>query len=237
MTDIKNSEHNAFDAYNKRRLELTYGLIPEGEGRRALDFGCGTGVIAKHLAEHGYQVLAVDHDPQRLAIAKAENSHPQVEYRQLNFEDAEKELGQDYDLITCLEMISHLHEPQAFFQRLSQLMKPGGYLILSTPNRHSLEAWFATFYQFLYGRLWNALDPAHVKVYRWGEVKELLRMNDFKVETMTGYYYAFQLHLGWKLKTLFYRHRFSLPFLKDAYASWPMNRFGYKFILRARKQV
>lgn len=103
------------------------------EGKSALDVGCGAGLLAEPLARLGAKVTAIDAAPELIAAAKAhaEGAGLTIDYRAMGVED----LGGQYDLVTSMEVIEHVADPQAFVTSLAARLAPGGLLILSTPNR------------------------------------------------------------------------------------------------------
>ena len=102
-------------------------------GRSALDVGCGAGLLAEPLARLGAEVTAVDAAPELIAAAQAhaEGQGLKIDYRAVGVES----LIGEYDLVTALEVIEHVADPQAFVDSLVARLAPGGLLILSTPNR------------------------------------------------------------------------------------------------------
>ncbi|MDQ3075271.1 MAG: bifunctional 2-polyprenyl-6-hydroxyphenol methylase/3-demethylubiquinol 3-O-methyltransferase UbiG [Pseudomonadota bacterium] len=102
-------------------------------GKSALDVGCGAGLLAEPLARLGASVTAVDAAPELIEAAKvhAAGQGFAIDYRAIGVEDLEG----DYDLVTALEVIEHVADPQAFIHSLAARLAPGGLLILSTPNR------------------------------------------------------------------------------------------------------
>ena len=102
-------------------------------GKSALDVGCGAGLLAEPLARLGATVTVVDAAPELIAVAKAHAAGQglEIDYRAVGVEA----LDGQYDLVTALEVIEHVADPQAFVRSLAQRLAPGGLLILSTPNR------------------------------------------------------------------------------------------------------
>ena len=103
------------------------------EGKTALDVGCGAGLLAEPLARLGGKVTAIDAAPQLIAVAKAHAAGAglDIDYRHLAVEDLE---GQ-FDLVTSMEVIEHVADPQDFIGCLAQRLADGGLMILSTPNK------------------------------------------------------------------------------------------------------
>ena len=102
-------------------------------GRSALDVGCGAGLLAEPLARLGASVTAIDAAPELIDAAKAHAAGQglQIDYRAVGVEELEGE----YDLVTALEVIEHVADPQCFVSSLAARLAPGGLVILSTPNR------------------------------------------------------------------------------------------------------
>ena len=101
-------------------------------GRTALDVGCGAGLLAEPLARLGAGVTGLDASPELIAAARdhAEALGLTIDYRAGEL----AELGGQFDLITCMEVIEHVADPAEFVKALAKRLAPGGLLILSTPN-------------------------------------------------------------------------------------------------------
>ena len=103
-------------------------------GRRALDVGCGAGLLAEPLARLGAAVTAVDAAPENIAAAKA---HAEAGGLAIDYRDGE--LGTfgltGFDLVTSMEVIEHVADKAAFVAGLADRVAESGLLVLSTPNR------------------------------------------------------------------------------------------------------
>ncbi|WP_284126397.1 bifunctional 2-polyprenyl-6-hydroxyphenol methylase/3-demethylubiquinol 3-O-methyltransferase UbiG [Parerythrobacter aestuarii] len=104
------------------------------EGKTALDVGCGAGLLCEPLARLGADVTGVDAAAENVAAAKAhaEGIGLSIDYR--HGELAALGLG-GFDLVTCLEVIEHVADKEAFLATLVERLAPGGLMILSTPNK------------------------------------------------------------------------------------------------------
>ena len=102
-------------------------------GKSALDVGCGAGLLAEPLARMGATVTAVDAAPECIAVARAhaEGQGLSIDYREAGIET----VNGRFDLVTAMEVIEHVADPQAFVKDLAARLADGGLLILSTPNR------------------------------------------------------------------------------------------------------
>jgi 2-polyprenyl-6-hydroxyphenyl methylase / 3-demethylubiquinone-9 3-methyltransferase len=108
------------------------GLRPLA-GKTALDVGCGAGLLAEPLARLGAEVTAIDAAGELIAAAQvhAAGQGLKIDYCAM----AVEQLDGAFDLVTCMEVIEHVAEPQAFLHSLAARLAPGGLLMLSTPNR------------------------------------------------------------------------------------------------------
>jgi 2-polyprenyl-6-hydroxyphenyl methylase/3-demethylubiquinone-9 3-methyltransferase len=103
-------------------------------GKRALDVGCGAGLLAEPLARLGAEITGVDAAPENIAAAAehATGMGLTIDYRAGELESLS--LGQ-YDLVTAMEVLEHVADKAAFLAQLAAHLAPGGLLVLSTPNR------------------------------------------------------------------------------------------------------
>jgi 2-polyprenyl-6-hydroxyphenyl methylase/3-demethylubiquinone-9 3-methyltransferase len=104
---------------------------------RALDVGCGGGLLSEALARAGAEVTAIDLAPAVLEVARLHlhESGVSVDYRETSIEALASAMPQRFDVITCMEMLEHVPDPGSVIRACAVLLKPGGKLFLSTLNR------------------------------------------------------------------------------------------------------
>ncbi len=110
------------------------------KGARALDVGCGGGLLSEALARAGAEVTAIDLAPAVLDVARLHlhESGLAVDYRQVAVEVLAAESPEAFDVVTCMEMLEHVPDPGSVVHACARLLKPGGRLFLSTLNRTPL---------------------------------------------------------------------------------------------------
>ena len=103
-------------------------------GKRALDVGCGAGLLCEPLARLGADVTGLDAAPENIGVARAHAalSGLAIDYRAGSVEDLS---GERFDLVTSMEVIEHVTDPAAFIAGLTVALAEGGLMVLSTPNR------------------------------------------------------------------------------------------------------
>jgi 2-polyprenyl-6-hydroxyphenyl methylase / 3-demethylubiquinone-9 3-methyltransferase len=114
-------------------------------GKRAIDVGCGGGILAESMALKGAKVTGIDLAEKSLRVAMLHRleSGVDVEYRLVPAEDAALAEPAAYDVVTCMEMLEHVPDPASTVRACATLAKPGGWVVFSTINRNPKSFLFA----------------------------------------------------------------------------------------------
>ncbi len=131
------SERYTLDARFRRRFGKVTALIdrlPPKEASRALDVGCGSGMFSHYLAGNGWSVTAIDASPEMIEQARASDATHTIQFLNDTIESVAL-ASNSFDLILCLSMLEYIEEDEAAIQKFFQLLKPGGSLVISVPNK------------------------------------------------------------------------------------------------------
>ena len=114
-------------------------------GKRVLDIGCGGGILSEAMAQRGAQVTGIDMGEAPLSVARLHllESGLEIDYRQITAEAMAAEAPEQFDVVTCLEMLEHVPDPASVIRACATLVKPGGQVFFSTINRNPKAYAFA----------------------------------------------------------------------------------------------
>ena len=140
------SEFRPLHAINPLRLEWIDELAAL-QGKRALDVGCGGGILAEAMAHKGAHVKGIDLaiKPLQVATLHANKSGAPVSYQAISAENLAQREPEVYDVVTCMEMLEHVPRPELVVQACARLVAPGGWVFFSTINRNPLSWLMAIF--------------------------------------------------------------------------------------------
>ncbi|MDN5749172.1 MAG: class I SAM-dependent methyltransferase [Pseudonocardia sp.] len=196
----------AEENYWFRRHEVVYSaLAPRCAGGVVLDAGCGEGYGAALLAGVAARVLGLDYDA--AAAAHVARRYPRVQMARTNLVALPVRDGV-CDAVVSLQVIEHLWEQERFLRECRRVLRPGGALLLSTPNRVTFSPGRDT-----------PLNPFHTRELSGAELAGLVRDAGFTDVEVLG------LHHGARLRELDRRHGGSIVDAQVALAlagePWP----------------
>lgn len=140
------------------------------QGARILEVGCGTGWLSDKLSEFG-KVTACDLGSKIIDLAQT--TYPQVDFRSGDIHTLDLEAN-SFDVIVTSEVLSHVADQPLFMRRLAELLKPGGFLLLTSQNK------------FVFERT-AGISPPDGWIRRWVTMKMLknLLREDFRIRSAT----------------------------------------------------
>jgi len=132
------SEFKPLHAINPLRLDWVQTLAGGLAGKKVLDVGCGGGILAESMAAAGAQVTGIDLSERALQVARLHSLETGVvlDYQLISAESLAAAQPGAFDVVTCMEMLEHVPDPAAIVRACAELLKPGGWLFLSTLNRN-----------------------------------------------------------------------------------------------------
>jgi 2-polyprenyl-6-hydroxyphenyl methylase/3-demethylubiquinone-9 3-methyltransferase len=141
----KEGEFKPLHQINPLRLGYVQDNVEGVFGKKVLDVGCGGGILAESLSLEGAQVTGLDMGREPLEVARlhALETGAKLNYIQTTVEEHATTHAGYYDVVTCMEMIEHVPDPQSVINACATLVKPGGHVFISTLNRNLKSYLFA----------------------------------------------------------------------------------------------
>jgi 2-polyprenyl-6-hydroxyphenyl methylase/3-demethylubiquinone-9 3-methyltransferase len=160
-------------------------------GSKAVDIGCGGGILAESMAKAGAKVTGIDMAEGPLAVARLHQaeSGTDVDYLRSTAEELAEERSGQYDVVTCLEMLEHVPSPQTVIAACAELVKPGGHVFFSTINRNPKSFMFAIVGAEYVLRLLPAGTHEYAKFIRPSELEAWARHAGMELQDSIGMHY------------------------------------------------
>lgn len=171
---------------SKNTHDVAARLLLEGAGRtgRVLDIPCGAGAFTERLSLEGIEVWPAD----LRNILQAESTRFEAAdmNERLPFEDG------FFDAIACIDGIEHIERPFDFIGECRRVLKPGGRLVLSTPNISSLRSrarWFLTGHHNKCKAPLDETNPGplhHISMVSYPELRYMLHSRGFRITRLSA---------------------------------------------------
>lgn len=186
----KNSEFKPLHDINPLRSNYIDERSPVA-GKKVLDVGCGGGILSEALAQRGADVSGIDMGEAPLNVAKLHSleSGTKINYRQITAEQLAEQEPEQYDIVTCLEMLEHVPDPSSVIRACAKLCKPGGDVYFSTINRNPKAYAFAVLGAEYLLKILPKGTHEYNKFIRPSELANWIRQADLDLQDMTGLTY------------------------------------------------
>jgi 2-polyprenyl-3-methyl-5-hydroxy-6-metoxy-1,4-benzoquinol methylase len=177
------------ELYLARRIAFARAYAPPHA--RWLDLGCGDGVITAEIADFVSDVVGVDISDRNIAVANDLRARPNVRYIRAAVEEPERYAdGRPFDAVSAFEVLEHVYDPATFLRDAVGQLRPGGTLLLSTPNAASLTRRLKRRFRPLVRRAGyadaDALIEEHHREYTLPDLRRLVREAGLTVLTEDG---------------------------------------------------
>ncbi|WP_094025594.1 class I SAM-dependent methyltransferase [Nocardia cerradoensis] len=167
----------AEENYWFRRHEIVYAcLLERCGGATVLEAGSGEGYGANMIADVATRVIGLDYDTSAVEHVRA--AYPRVEMIQGNLADLPLD-DASVDIVVNFQVIEHLWDQGQFLRECLRVLRPGGQLLISTPNRITFSPGRDT-----------PLNPFHTRELNAAELAELLEQAGFRVDVMAGVHHG-----------------------------------------------
>ncbi len=160
-------------------------------GAKVLDVGCGGGILTESMSQQGAAVTGIDMAESPLSVARLHQaeSGTDVTYLQSTAENMAEDCPQEFDVVTCLEMLEHVPSPSTVIDACARLVKPGGDVFFSTINRNPKAFLFAIIGAEYLLRLLPAGTHHYEKFIRPSELDTWARQAGLELRQSTGMHY------------------------------------------------
>ncbi len=161
------------------------------EGSRAVDIGCGGGILSEAMAAAGAEVTGIDMAGAPLEVARLHlhESGVSVDYRQMTAEALASEAAGRFDVVTCLELLEHVPDPAGVVRSCAELVRPGGHVFFSTINRSPKAFLFAIVGAEYLLRLLPSGTHEYQKFIRPSELESWARQAGLALRDSSGLHY------------------------------------------------
>ena len=175
---------------NPLRLGWIDGLAPLA-GKRALDVGCGGGILAEAMARLGAAVTGIDLSEKPLKVAQLHllESGLAVQYEMISAEDKARTHAGAFDVVTCMELLEHVPDPASTVAACARLLRPGGRAVFSTINRNPKAYLFAVIGAEYVLKLLPRGTHDYARFIRPSELSQWCREAGLRAAEMTGMTY------------------------------------------------
>lgn len=184
------SEFRPLHEMNPHRLNYVASHVKLA-GARVLDVGCGGGILTEALAKAGADATGIDLAKKSLQIAQlhALDSGLSIDYRHISVEELADAEPASFDVVSCMEMLEHVPSPNSVVQSCARLVKPNGWVFLSTLNRNLKSYLLAVVGAEYIARLLTPGTHDFARFIKPSELARMARSAGLEVRDIHGLHY------------------------------------------------
>lgn len=176
--DYEEENHENFFELAKLGLkDINFDELTKGfEGKKLLDIGCATGLLLNHLKGKGW-------DGEGIEICAESAKYAREKFGITIHERPIEELALDsesFDVIHLAHLIEHVRDPKQTMDEIYRLLKPGGLMVLTTPNVGGLAVQ-------VHGRNWRSAFEQHLFLFSKKTISQLCRNSGFNIEKIVSW--------------------------------------------------
>lgn len=156
--------------------------------KQLIDIGCGGGILAESMAREGAIVSAIDLAPQLIEMAQLHlyESNLHVNYECIDIRLKATQQPEFYDVLTCMEMLEHVPNPNLIIAECSKLLKPNGLAFFSTLNRNFKSYALGIITAEYLLKLVPKGTHAYTRFIKPAELRKILATNGFEIIALQG---------------------------------------------------
>jgi len=184
------SEFKPLHDINPLRLNFI-NKIASLKNKKALDIGCGGGILAESMVKKGAQVKGIDLGEAPLAVAKihAKEQNLKIDYEAISAEALAVKAPESFDIVTCMELLEHVPDPAEIVNACAKLATPNGHIFFSTLNRNPKSFLFAIIGAEYILNLLPKGTHEYEKFIRPSELDNWVRASDMNTNEIIGMTY------------------------------------------------
>lgn len=184
------------------------------QGKRVLDYGCGSGYGSAQISEVAESVHAVDVSKYSIRYAENHYQRENLKYLRIHQNSPLPFPGRSFDIVLSFQVVEHIFNTRHYLSEIRRVLIPGGLLILVTPDRK--------YRLFPFQKPWNRW---HIHEYGETELQALLGeyFQDVQIRHMSGRKDIVDIEIRRCRKLKWMTLPFTLPFIPDTIRSRMLN--------------